>query len=630
MNNYADICTTMTVAEQRQFDILATKLAAEKEDKAILRRRCDSLERECVVLREQMARIEENLRSSVVSELGAELGRKLSEMESRHKSEIASKDAEISALRALLANAAAKGTAPSGGTAASVGHAGDMPASVRINQLETQRRNMANTAFGQKTESGRYNHGDASQQNEDADGLDLEGRDVPDEKVVEIACGVKTRIDMKGRKKPRKFQPLFASKTVDEHVFFPENLPEDAVEVGEDVTFNVFYVKGHVAVRKFVVKKYRDSSGRYYHGEIPAKWRNCMGRTQVTETVVAQVICMHFVQGVTLGDIESWLRSKGLNYAHSTVIHWLEIAADKLKPLDKPLHDEITSSGDVHSDETTLKVCDERLPGVGESGDDVEDGTHYFKRWLFCHHSKEKNLTQFYFSGRGRRTQEALKEYFAQVTEKLRLHSDGAPIYKCYDECELIARIACAVHMRRPFYKLKQSSFDAERMVNLFDRIFKDDRLIRSLWPDDMGIQTLKRREVIGPILEDIGRMLEDLNAKIDSSKEPELHKAVVYALKEYPCLIRCLDDGSLDFSNNVCERKIRSVAKYRNNSFFVGSVDSAKRFARIMSLVSSCKGCGVDVYEYLCEVFRRIDSTSEDEMVNLLPHKWPPKLANQ
>ena len=146
------------------------------------------------------------------------------------------------------------------------------------------------------------------------------------------------------------------------------------------------------------------------------------------------------------------------------------------------------------------------------------------------------------------------------VIEKLYLHSDGAPIYKCYDTGELIARIACLVHMRRPFYKLK-ASFSAE--------------------------------------------------------EEPELLKAVNYALTEYPCMLRCLEDGSLDLSNNICERQIRRIAKYRNNSFFVGIPEAGVRFARLMSVFANIRNHKLDPVKYLCDVFRRIKNTAMTNLLN-------------
>ena len=109
---------------------------------------------------------------------------------------------------------------------------------------------------------------------------------------------------------------------------------------------------------------------------------------------------------------------------------------------------------------------------------------------------------------------------------------------------------------------------------------------------------------------------------------KPELFKVVKYALDEYPCLLNALQDGTLDFSNNRCERQIRRLAKYRNNSFFTGSPQAAKRLARLLSHFANCKDHHLDSFTYLCDVFRRINKTAKDELVNLLEHKWQPMPA--
>ena len=54
--------------------------------------------------------------------------------------------------------------------------------------------------------SDKYHHN--CQQTESADDMDLNGEDVPDEKVVEIAKDLEEHKDMKGVKKPRRPQPL--------------------------------------------------------------------------------------------------------------------------------------------------------------------------------------------------------------------------------------------------------------------------------------------------------------------------------------------------------------------------------------------------------------------------------------
>lgn len=329
-----------------------------------------------------------------------------------------------------------------------------------------------------------------------------------------------------------------------------------------------------------------------------------------------------FYYHMTIGDIEAWLKGMGLNYAHSTVMGWIEIGANILEPLDEPLHKEIIASGNVHGDESTLGCKDQRLPGKGETIEDVEDELHFFKRWIFCYYAPMLGLTQFVFHERGRRTQEAVKKYFEDVMEKIYLHSEGAPIYKCYDVGELIQRIACLVHMRRPFFKLKDFSEDAMMILKLFDAIFREDKLIKAGFsnPDDIRRERVLR---IAPMLNDLKSYLDKLAKNLEKEEEPELLKAVNYALTEYPCMLRCLEDGSLDLSNNVCERQIRRIAKYRNNSYFVGSPESGVRFARLMSHFANIRKHNLDPVEYLCDVFRRIKKTAKDKLVDLLAHRW-------
>ena len=70
----------------------------------------------------------------------------------------------------------------------------------------------------------------------------------------------------------------------------------------------------------------------------------------------------------------------------------------------------------------------------------------------------------------------------------------------------------------------------------------------------------------------------EEFEAKL--REEREAHSKEMQSLKDQ----FALQDGTLDFSNNRCERQIRRLGKYRNNSFFTGSPQAAKRLARLLS----------------------------------------------
>lgn len=70
-------------------------------------------------------------------------------------------------------------------------------------------------------------------------------------------------------------------------------------------------------------------------------------------------------------------------------------------------------------------------------------------------------------------------------------------------------------------------------------------------------------------------------------------------------------------------ERLIRRIAKYRNNSYFVGSLELGMRFARLMSHFANIRKHNLEPVECLCDLFRRIKKTAKDKLVDLLAHRW-------
>ena len=279
---------------------------------------------------------------------------------------------------------------------------------------------------------------------------------------------------------------------------------------------------------------------------------------------------------------------------------------------------EITS-GNFHSDESTLQVLD--VPVDTKEGDEVP--MHYYIRWIYDFIAPGSGLTQYWFYGQGRRTQKAVEEYVKGITGKTYIHTDGAKMYEIYNAAGIIMRVACAVHVRRPFWKLKATSDDACRIVYLFDEVFRKERE----WNEEKGMTVEERRrrrwEEVYPILHEMKNILDRMEKELDKETEPDLVRAVTFALKEYPQLLRYLDDGRLAFSNNVCELQMRQIAIYRNQSYFLGSVKSAKRFARLVSLTQSAKNCKCNVQKYFHDILNRVVVTVKDELVSILPHKW-------
>jgi len=301
----------------------------------------------------------------------ASFNREKQEMPDSFALRLASKENEIAMLREQKKDDANEPPTTSSPPSGPVPPTADKDA--RIKQLEQQNANLSTSVYGQPTESGKYNHGE--QQNTNADTLDLNGENVPDEKIIEIALGIKRRRSSKGQKKPHREQPLFSALDgIDPElealnpeeernviVLRPDGLPSDAYEIGEDVSDRI-YIKGHFRAIRIVRKKYRDPRGVTCFINLPKKYRNCMGRTKATESLVSKLLAMHFEAGMTIGDIEHWLNDMGVNFSHATIIGWFEKAAVILAPLDKPLQEGITGDEYMHSDESPLETCDARLP----------------------------------------------------------------------------------------------------------------------------------------------------------------------------------------------------------------------------------------------------------------------------
>ena len=78
------------------------------------------------------------------------------------------------------------------------------------------------------------------------------------------------------------------------------------------------------------------------------------------------------------------------------------------------------------------------------------------------------------------------------------------------------------------------------------------------------------------------------------------LGKALHYLKTQWPYLIRYLEDGRLEISNNLAERSIKPFVIGRKNFLFANTPKGAQSSAVIYSLMEIAKENGLDPYKYL------------------------------
>jgi hypothetical protein len=109
---------------------------------------------------------------------------------------------------------------------------------------------------------------------------------------------------------------------------------------------------------------------------------------------------------------------------------------------------------------------------------------------------------------------------------------------------------------------------------------------------------------------------------------ESNLGKAFTYLINQWPTLIRILNHGEVEWTNNLVENVIRPTAIGKKNYMFFGAEEAGQRNAIVYTLIANCRLHQVEPYEYLKDVLTRLPSTTNQQLEKLTPKNW--KAARQ
>ena len=94
------------------------------------------------------------------------------------------------------------------------------------------------------------------------------------------------------------------------------------------------------------------------------------------------------------------------------------------------------------------------------------------------------------------------------------------------------------------------------------------------------------------------------------------------YLKEQWPYLLRYLEDGRLELSNNRAERSIKPFVIGRKNFLFANTPLGAQASAVIYSLIETAKETGLDPFRYLTWLLKNapgFDPTLDGWVVPLL-----------
>ncbi len=290
-----------------------------------------------------------------------------------------------------------------------------------------------------------------------------------------------------------------------------------------------------------------------------------------------------FVMYSPLYRLEQKFNREGLKLSRQTMANWVLNASDTwLRPIYDVLHRDLCRKSVLHGDEITLQV-------LKESG---KSATNKSYMWLYRTSGCAETpivLYEYQPSRKAAHAEEFLKGFSGW------LHADG---YQGYHKLpENIRVVGCWAHARRKFDEALQTVPEEDRKNSMAaigecycTKLFHLEEPLAELSPEE---RYAKRLELEKPVLDAL-LVWANENAPKTAPKSA-LGKALHYLLEQWPYLVRYLEDGRLELSNNRAERSIKPFVMGRKNWLFANTPAGAQSSAVIYSLIETAKESNLD-----------------------------------
>ena len=325
---------------------------------------------------------------------------------------------------------------------------------------------------------------------------------------------------------------------------------------------------------------------------------------------IAHLMVQKFVVYSPLYRQEQEWERQGLKLSRQVMSHWLLRAAeDWLAPIYQELHRELLKRDVLHGDETTLQV-------LKEPGKSAQSKSYM---WLYrTGGDAEYPIVLYdYKPDRKAKNAEEFLEGFLGY-----LHADG---YQGYHKLRPDIRVVgCWAHARRKFDEAvnslpqkEQAGCAALEGQAFCTKLFSIEKDIQGLPFEEKRKQRQNRTK---PVLDALFSWAQE-KQKVTPPKSA-LGKALHYLKEQWPYLVRYLEDGRLEMSNNRAERSIKPFVMGRKNWLFANTPAGAQASAVIYSLIETAKETGLDPYKYLLWVLREAPKLFETD------REWAKKLT--
>jgi len=458
-----------------------------------------------------------------------------------------------------------------------------------------------------------------------------------------------------GGKKKRKHTPHGRSELpehlpVETIIFTPKDLPDDAVQIGEDVSWRLgfrraaFYrlkvVRPRFAVPSDAAVDCDDVEARLISVDASktdqppppahqtpgspsrpltddttdAAYRDTtvvqvpvpseiIERGLPTADTLAHILLSKFADKLPFNRQTGMYHRDGVHISRGTMCQWNKQVFPLVEPLVDAMADDARANADV--------ICTDATGVLVQAKDRCKHGTF----WVYV---SDNGHVLFRYAKDASGVEP--KKFFAGYEAIIIADATSTLDAICNDVDGPADRGGCLAHARRYFYKAIETDRDLALVgLGLIGRIFELEPPARGVPPAQ---RLALRQQRAGPVFRDFITWCEDSIDKVEPRSR--IYKAMFYASNNQTELGCFLRDGRVPLTNNVSERELRRLVIGRANWLFVGSDDSAPWTAALTSLIGSCARNGLDPAGYLRDLFRVLPHWPKRRLLELCPRDWP------
>ncbi len=338
--------------------------------------------------------------------------------------------------------------------------------------------------------------------------------------------------------------------------------------------------------------------------------------------MLAYVATSKYVDALPLYRQETMLKRIGIELPRATLAHWMIKAGQLVTPLVNLIHEQIVEGSYVLSDETRFQV-------LKETGKRAQSQSYL---WVLRGGTEEQPLMLFnYDPSRSSEVPKRLLEGFEGY-----LQTDGYEGYTAIGSTGGIIHVGCWAHARRKFdealsvqgktkkkgAKRSKKQSKAEQGLRWIRKLYHIEHEIK-----DMSVEERHRirQEKSSPIVAQVRAWLD---ASVGSVPPQSLTgKALGYLDKQWPKLVRYLEDGRIKMDTNLVENVIRPFVIGRKNWLFADTPRGAEASANLYTVIETAKANGIEPYAYLRYVFAELPkATTLEDIEALLPGRIDPQ----